>query len=74
MYMGVVDDITAMKKSSNTYQFNTAINVGKGKYSYNKPLVIDKNAFNLYRSTFSRIWTRSKHRDRFTKRKHWLQR
>ena len=52
-YMGNIDDIQALAKSSNTYQFNTAIKVGKGNYQYNKPLVIDKNAFNIYRDTFA---------------------
>ena len=39
--------------SSNTYQFRTAINVGKGKYTYGKALSIDKNAFNIYRKVFN---------------------
>lgn len=54
-YMGTLDDIQALKKSSNTYQFHTAINVGKGKYVYNGPLKIDTNAFNIYRKTFSQF-------------------
>ena len=50
---GKIDDITALKYSSNVYQFYTAINVGKGKYAYNKPLKIDKSAFDIYRNTFA---------------------
>ena len=50
---GNIDDIEALKYSSNVYQFYTAINVGEGTYSYNKPLVIDKNAFDTYRNTFA---------------------
>ena len=38
---GYIDDIAALKYSSNVYQFYTAINVGGGTYKYNKPLVID---------------------------------
>ena len=49
---GNIDDIQALKYSSNTYQFLTAINVGKGIYAYNAPLVIDENAFEIYRNTF----------------------
>lgn len=49
---GNINDIEALKYSSNTYQFLTAINVGKGKYNYNKPLVIDESAFDIYRETF----------------------
>ncbi len=52
-YLGYINDISALKYSSNTYQFNTAINVGKGNYVYNGPLKIDTNAFNIYRKTFA---------------------
>ncbi len=50
---GNINDLAALKYSSNTYQFQTAIKVGKGNYSYNKPLVIDESAFDIYRSIFS---------------------
>ena len=49
---GNINDIDALKYSSNTYQFLTAINVGGGVYSYNKALVIDESAFDTYRNTF----------------------
>lgn len=52
-YMGTIDDISAIAKSSNTYQFNTAIKVGKGIYEYDKPLTIDTEAFDIYRNTFN---------------------
>ncbi len=52
-YLGKLNDITALAQSSNTYQYYTAIKVGKGTYKYNKPLVIDKEAFNIYRNTFA---------------------
>ena len=51
-YMGIVDDIKALKSSSNTYQFHTAMKLGKAKYVYNGPLKIDKTAFDKYRETF----------------------
>lgn len=51
--LGVVDDVTALKYSSNVFQFKTAINVGKGHYVYDKPLNIDTEAFNTYRNTFA---------------------
>lgn len=50
---GNINDLAALKYSSNTYQFQTAIKVGGGKYSYNKPLVIDESAFDTYREIFS---------------------
>lgn len=52
-YLGRLDDISALKHSSNTYQFYTAIKVGNGIYSYNAPLSIDLNAFKIYRDTFA---------------------
>ena len=59
-YLGYINDIDALKYSSNTYQFRTAIKVGKGKYEYNKPLSIDKNAFNIYRKVFNSFGLGSK--------------
>ena len=50
---GYIDDIDALKYSSNVYQFYTAINVGKGNYEYDKPLKIDESAFDIYRNTFA---------------------
>lgn len=54
-YLGLLDDVSALKYSSNTYQFNTAIKVGKGNYAYDKPLSIDKTAFETYRNTFAQF-------------------
>lgn len=54
-YLGYLDDINAIAQSSNTYQFLTAIKVGKGNYKYNAPLSIDKEAFNIYRDTFAQF-------------------
>lgn len=51
-YLGKIDDIGALKYSSNTYQFNTAIKVGKGNYIYDRSIILDNNAFNIYRDTF----------------------
>lgn len=52
-YLGKIDDIEALKMSSNTYQFNTAIKVGKGTYVYDKPITLEVEAFNIYRNTFA---------------------
>lgn len=53
--LGRVDDISAIAFSSNTYQYYTAIKVGKGNYVYDKPLSIDKEAFDTYRNTFKQF-------------------
>jgi len=50
---GSINDIQALKYSSNVYQFLTAINVGGGVYEYNGPLKINEDAFDIYRNTFS---------------------
>lgn len=51
-YNGMIDDIDALKYSSNTYQYHTAIKVGKSSYSYNSYLSLDESAFDIYRNTF----------------------
>lgn len=50
---GNINDLQALKYSSNTYQFHTAMKVGKGKYQYNAPLKIDEKSFETYRKIFS---------------------
>ena len=51
-YLGLINDIEALKYSSNTYQFKTAIKVSKGVYSYNASIKLDDSVFKLYRDTF----------------------
>lgn len=51
--LGQIDDIKALKYSSNIFQFKTAMNVGKASYRYNAPLPIDESAFDIYRNTFA---------------------
>ena len=55
MYLGVLNDLTALKYSSNTYQFRTAIKVGGGYYSYDAPLKLNDEAFDIYRNTFKQF-------------------
>ncbi len=52
---GNINDVQALKYSSNTYQFQTAIKVGKGKYKYNGPLKLNDSAFDTYRDIFSQF-------------------
>jgi cell division protein FtsI/penicillin-binding protein 2 len=53
--LGMLDDVGALKVSSNSYQFKIAMKVGKANYYYNAPLVIDPKAFDIYRTTFSQF-------------------
>lgn len=51
--MGYVDDIYALRYSSNVYQYKIAIAVGGGNYQYNEALSIDTSAFNKYREMYA---------------------
>lgn len=54
MYLGTLNDITALKKSSNVYMFHTAIRIGKGHYEYDKPLNLkEPHAFEKIRDSFA---------------------
>lgn len=50
--VGRLNDIIALAESSNVYQFKIAMRVAKANYRYNEPLVINENAFDIYRNTF----------------------
>ncbi|MED4205150.1 penicillin-binding protein 2 [Neobacillus mesonae] len=53
-YLGRLNEITALKKSSNVYMFHTAIQIGKGNYEYDKPLnLTNKMAFETVRNSFA---------------------
>lgn len=52
-YLGLLDDITALKFSSNSFQYQSAIKIGGGVYEYNKPLSLNENAFDIYRNGFA---------------------
>ncbi len=50
---GNINDVEALKYSSNTYQFHTAMKVGGATYRYNQPLKINESAFDTYRKVFA---------------------
>ena len=51
--MGYVNDLDALRKSSNVYQFKTALRVAGVKYGYDMPAPIKNDAFKIYRDYFS---------------------
>ena len=51
--LGDIDDLYALRYSSNVYQYKIAIEVGNGKYQYNKGLSIDTKAFDKYRDMYA---------------------
>ncbi len=53
--LGVLDDIGALKMSSNSYQFKIALNINGDNYQYNKPITSNDNVFNIYRDTFAQF-------------------
>ncbi|WP_246017829.1 peptidoglycan D,D-transpeptidase FtsI family protein [Mesobacillus subterraneus] len=52
-YLGVLNDIQALKVSSNVYMFHTAIKIGKGVYRYQQPLNLNSNVWDTIRSSFA---------------------
>lgn len=58
--LGYIDDITALKTSSNYYQFLTVIKLTGNKYKYNMKLEVEEKDFNTYRDTFAEFGLGSK--------------
>lgn len=54
-YYGNVNDLEALKVSSNTYQFHTAMKVAGLRYSYDMRAKVSEEAFNTYRSIFGQF-------------------
>ncbi|MDQ0218300.1 penicillin-binding protein 2 [Peribacillus cavernae] len=52
---GLLNDINALKKSSNVYMGRIAIKIGGGNYIANKPLDIDPKAFNTMRDSYAQF-------------------
>lgn len=50
--LGLLDDLTALKYSSNTYQFYTALKVANTEYYYDMPFSPTLETFEIYRNTF----------------------
>lgn len=53
--LGFIDDITALKTSSNYYQFLLAIKLAGYSYSYNMKMNVSEREFTIYRNTFSQF-------------------
>ncbi|MDM5293903.1 penicillin-binding protein 2 [Peribacillus simplex] len=52
---GNINDLTALKVSSNVYMFRTAINIAGAKYVPNEPLNISSGAFSTMRNSFAQF-------------------
>ena len=50
--LGVIDDITALAKSSNAYQFKAAIRVNGQEYFRGMRMNFNQNAFDIYRKMY----------------------
>ncbi len=53
--LGKIDDLKALKYSSNYYQFLIAIKIGEGKYKYNGPLILNSSGFKKYREIYNQF-------------------
>lgn len=51
--LGYIDDITALKTSSNYYQFLLAIKLAGYSYSYNMKMSVSDREFSIYRDVFA---------------------
>ena len=51
--LGYINDVDALKFSSNSYQYKIAISVGNGTYTYNSSLNLDSSAFDKYRQMYA---------------------
>ncbi|MGP7816255.1 peptidoglycan D,D-transpeptidase FtsI family protein [Niallia sp. 01092] len=54
-YMGNINDLTALQRSSNVYMFRTAIKIGGGNYEYNQPLSVSPSAFTTMRNYYAQF-------------------
>jgi penicillin-binding protein A len=52
-YLGVLNDINALKLSSNVYMFHTAIRIGNGVYRYEQPLNLNPQVWDTIRNSFA---------------------
>ena len=50
--LGAIDDITALAKSSNVYQFKTAIRVNGQEYFRDMRMIFNQGAFDTYRNMY----------------------
>lgn len=53
--LGYIDDITALKTSSNYYQFLLAIKLAGYQYSYNMKMDVTEKEFGIYRDAFAKF-------------------
>lgn len=53
--LGALNDITALRYSSNSYQFQLALKVAGAAYYYNMPLKVDEATFDKYRNVFQSL-------------------
>lgn len=52
---GPINDINALKVSSNVYMFETAIRIGGGNYQPNQPLPLKASGFDVIRDSFAQF-------------------
>lgn len=53
--LGALNDITALKFSSNSYQFQLALKISGANYYYNMPLKVDNSTLDIYRNVFNTL-------------------
>lgn len=54
-YLGTLNDIDALKRSSNVYMFQTAMRIGGGHYAYDQPIDLNPKGFETIRNSFAKF-------------------
>ncbi|MET3696624.1 cell elongation-specific peptidoglycan D,D-transpeptidase [Bacillus oleivorans] len=53
--LGPIDDLRAIRRSSNGFMYKIAIGIGDGHYQYNQPLPLRKDSLDIFRRNFAQF-------------------
>ncbi|MET3699245.1 cell elongation-specific peptidoglycan D,D-transpeptidase [Bacillus oleivorans] len=53
--LGWIDDLRAIRRSSNGFMYKIAIGIGDGNYQYNQPLPLRKDSLDIFRRNFAQF-------------------
>lgn len=53
--LGSIDDLTAIRRSSNGFMYKIAIGIGEGNYQYQQPLPLRKDSLDIFRRNFAQF-------------------
>ena len=53
--LGLIDDLRAIRRSSNGFMYKIAIGIGDGNYQYDQPLPLRKDSLDIFRRNFAQF-------------------